>query len=61
MQNKELKVLEIPKWGRYLRGKWIENFAGHLTIEDQKKYIWIHFYGTFVVIKKWIVLKRKRP
>ena len=31
MQSKELKVLEIPKWGRYLRGKWLENFAGHLT------------------------------
>ena len=37
MQNKELKVLEIPKWGRYLRGMWIENFAGHLTLEEQKE------------------------
>ncbi|MBO0587768.1 DUF4275 family protein [Sporosarcina sp. E16_8] len=35
MRNKELKVLEIPKWGRYLRGKWIEKFAGHLTKEEQ--------------------------
>lgn len=37
MQNKELKVLEIPKWGRYLRGEWLENFAGHLTKEEQKE------------------------
>ena len=35
MLNKELRVIEIPKWGRYLRGKWLENFADHLTNEEQ--------------------------
>ncbi|MDV6377864.1 DUF4275 family protein [Sporosarcina sp. GW1-11] len=37
MQNKELNVLDIPKWGRYLRGKWIESFAANLTIEERKE------------------------
>jgi len=61
MQNNELKALEIPKWGRYLRGKWLEYFASHLTDEEQKEiYIWIHFYGIYAVMKKRYVLKRKR-
>ncbi|HDU7439119.1 TPA: DUF4275 family protein [Listeria monocytogenes] len=37
MQNKEFRVLEIPKWGRYLRGMWLENFANHLSKQEQKE------------------------
>jgi Domain of unknown function (DUF4275) len=36
MKNKELKIVEIPKWGHYLRQKWRESFASHLSKEEQK-------------------------
>ncbi|TRZ39147.1 DUF4275 family protein [Niallia circulans] len=36
MKNKQLKRLEIPKWGTYLRGRWRECFASHLTVEEQQ-------------------------
>ncbi|WP_046180978.1 DUF4275 family protein [Domibacillus tundrae] len=36
MRHKELKVVEIPKWGDYLRGQWRQYFAKHLTNEEQK-------------------------
>jgi len=36
MRRKELQVIEIPKWGNYLRGKWREYFASHLSEEKQK-------------------------
>lgn len=29
--RKELKILEIPKWGKYLRKSWENTFANHLT------------------------------
>ncbi|MBD7942554.1 DUF4275 family protein [Psychrobacillus sp. FSL K6-2684] len=35
-----MKKAEIPKWGKYLRGKWVECFANHLSIEEQKD-IWL--------------------
>ncbi len=35
--NKEMRILEIPKWGRYLRERWRELFAGHLTYEEIKE------------------------
>lgn len=36
MRTKELKIVEIPKWGNYLRGKWRKCFASHLSDEEQK-------------------------
>jgi hypothetical protein len=36
MKNKELKIVEIPKWGQYLRQQWGESFASHLSKEEQK-------------------------
>lgn len=40
MKNKKLKILEIPKWGKYLRQKWCESFASHLTnVEKQEIYL----------------------
>lgn len=63
MQNKDLKVLEIPKWGRYLRGKWLENFASHLTNDEQKEiymdsYLWhLCSYQKMVCLEKEAAIK----
>ncbi|MFJ8063937.1 DUF4275 family protein [Psychrobacillus sp. NPDC096426] len=35
LRYKELQVQEIPKWGHYLREKWRECFANHLSAEEQ--------------------------
>jgi len=59
MRNKEFKVLEIPKWGRYLRGKWLENFAGHLTNEEQKKIYMDSFLWHLCSYKKVICLEKE--
>lgn len=40
MKHKPLKKIEIPKWGNYLRRRWRENFASHLSKEEQKE-IWM--------------------
>ncbi|PCK21760.1 atp synthase f1 subunit delta [Bacillus pumilus] len=37
MRNKQFKKIDIPKWGKYLRGRWRECFASHLSIEEQKE------------------------
>ena len=52
MRRKELQVIEIPKWGNYLRGKWREYFASHLSEEKQKTIGMDGFYGIYVVGKK---------
>lgn len=36
MRYKELKVVDIPKWGTFLREQWRINFASHLSNEEQK-------------------------
>jgi hypothetical protein len=41
--RRELQVKEIPKWGRYLRGKWEEHFAAHLS-SIKKKEISLHSF-----------------
>lgn len=41
--RQELRVKEIPKWGGYLRGKWKENFANHLST-NQKRAIYLQQY-----------------
>lgn len=41
--RKELYVQEISKWGGYLRGKWEEYFASHLSAA-QKRDIYLHNY-----------------
>ncbi|QFT89592.1 hypothetical protein FIU87_13105 [Bacillus sp. THAF10] len=40
MRNRQIKKIEIPKWGNYLRARWRECFASHLSIEEQKA-IWM--------------------
>ncbi|NOU94588.1 DUF4275 family protein [Paenibacillus sp. LMG 31456] len=41
LNNKKIRVIEIPKWGHYLRNQWEFNFANHLTLEE-KKAIYLH-------------------
>ncbi len=36
LKNKKVKVIEIPKWGTYLRKMWEENFADHMSNEEKK-------------------------
>lgn len=36
MRYIELKTVEIPKWGNYLREQWRECFASHLSNEEQE-------------------------
>ncbi len=37
MRNKQRRKIDIPKWGKYLRGRWRERFASHLSLEEQKE------------------------
>ncbi|MDN7228121.1 DUF4275 family protein [Planococcus liqunii] len=39
----ELKYIELPKWGKYLRGQWEEQFAAHLS-PKKKKEIYLQSY-----------------
>ncbi|MGN9865368.1 DUF4275 family protein [Bacillus swezeyi] len=41
--RKELKVIEIPKWGGYLRKSWENIFANHLSKEDKEEIYLAHF------------------
>lgn len=46
LKNKNIKVIEIPKWGIYLRKEWENNFANHLN-EKEKKEIYLIDDGGF--------------
>lgn len=59
MQNEELKVLEIPKWGRYLRANWLEEFAGHLTNEEQKEIYMDSFLWHLCSYEKTVCLEKE--
>lgn len=41
LRNKNIKVIEIPKWGSFLRKQWEENFANDLT-SDEKRSIFLN-------------------
>ncbi len=41
LRSKNVKVIEIPKWGVYLRKQWEESFANHLSVKE-KKSIYLH-------------------
>lgn len=36
-KHKKLKIVEIPKWGHYLRQQWREHFASHLSRAEQEE------------------------
>ena len=59
MRNNELKALEIPKWGRYLRGKWLEYFARHLTDEEQKEIYMDSFLWHLCSYEKTVCLEKE--
>jgi hypothetical protein len=40
LKRKNIKVLDIPKWGTYLRKEWENNFANHLN-EKEKQEIYL--------------------
>lgn len=41
LRGKKVRVIEIPKWGTYLRKQWEDNFANHLT-DNEKKSIYLY-------------------
>ena len=41
LKNKNVKVIEIPKWGTYLRKMWEEKFADHMSIEERKLFFYM--------------------
>lgn len=41
IKKKKVKVIEIPKWGTYLRKQWENNFVNHLSDKEKKS---IHLY-----------------
>jgi len=47
LRDKNIKVIEIPKWGSFLRKQWEENFANHLT-SDEKKHIFLNDSGGYL-------------
>lgn len=59
MQNKEFKVEEIPKWGCYLRGKWLDHFANHLTNEERKKIYLDSFLWHLCSYEKTVCLEKE--
>ena len=40
LRSKIVKVTEIDKWGTYLRKRWEDNFANHLS-DNEKKSIYL--------------------
>ena len=44
LKSKQIKIIEIPKWGEYLRKQWENNFTDHLSIEEKKS---IHLHDTY--------------
>lgn len=43
LKTKKIKIIEMPKWGPYLRKQWENNFADHLNDKDKKS---IYLYDT---------------
>ncbi len=41
LRSKKIKVTEIDKWGTYLRKRWEDHFANHLS-DQEKKSIYLH-------------------
>lgn len=35
-KNKNVRVIEVPRWGVYLRKRWEDHFANHLRYEEKK-------------------------
>jgi hypothetical protein len=46
LKSKNIKVIEIPKWGAYLRKEWENNFANHLS-DKEKRSIYLFDNGGY--------------
>ena len=46
LKNKKINVIEIPKWGIFLRKQWEDNFADHINSKEKKK-IYLHDNGGY--------------
>jgi hypothetical protein len=60
MGNRELTLMEIPKWGNYLRGQWRESFASHLPIEEQKSIYMDQFLWHLCSWKKVLCFEKEQ-
>jgi hypothetical protein len=60
MRTKELKVIEIPMWGNFLRMQWREVFASHLTLEEQKSIYLNHFLWNLCAWQKVEYLEKEK-
>lgn len=60
MRNKELKLMEIPKWGHYLRQQWCENFASHLSKEEQQSIYMNSFLWHLCSWEKVLCLEKEK-
>lgn len=47
LRNKKIKVIEIPKWGAFLRKQWEDSFANHLS-PSEKKEIFLNDSGGYL-------------
>lgn len=36
LRNRNIKVIEIPQWGAFLRKQWEDNFANHISSNEKK-------------------------
>lgn len=41
LKNKKVRVIEIPRWGTYLKKIWENEFVNHLS-DEEKKSIYLH-------------------
>lgn len=36
LKSKKVRVIEIPKWGAFLRKQWEDIFANHLSVKEKR-------------------------
>ncbi|MBD7908042.1 DUF4275 family protein [Sporosarcina gallistercoris] len=59
MRSQELEIMEIPRWGTYLRGIWLETFSEHLTIKERKEIYLDSFLWHLCSYKKAACLEKE--
>jgi hypothetical protein len=56
---KSFKLIEIPRWGSYLRGKWRESFASHISKEELKEIDFDSFLWKLCSWEKAVCLEKE--
>ncbi len=59
LKAKNIKVLEIPKWGAYLRKEWEIHYAQHLSTEEKRAIYMYEEDGFCGYLWHFLVIKRK--